>query len=265
MRIVKEGQDPKNRIWRGVCTDCKAEIEARQNELTNIQPETYRGGPFSWEKCISCGAGGLCKGVCFYPVKTVEVKTESAPGFKQAGIKLDDRLFTTEPVKPLKLSMEEIEKAVAMAEEDLPPQFRGEKATPEEKADFRAHRLDRANAAAILLQLAKENGVTMTFEEPGRPHHLTVRVWYNGPANLKLEGMLRRLKTSKRVTLYEYRTMGNWTCARLSICTADRMVSMSEYWVLTSNFVGPGERDEKVEERLRKAAQTVVPMKVPWI
>lgn len=70
MKITKRGTPVGDRIWRGRCHSCKSEAEATESELTHIQQE-QRDGPFSWEVCPVCMAGGDngYGGMMFYPVK----------------------------------------------------------------------------------------------------------------------------------------------------------------------------------------------------
>lgn len=71
MRIIKKGK-PKERLWRGTCTDCNSVIEAKQSELavTNDHraiSEESPNGDFGRANCPVCGHG-----MVFYPVKKTE-------------------------------------------------------------------------------------------------------------------------------------------------------------------------------------------------
>lgn len=71
MKLIKKGQDPKTRIWHGICSRCKSEFEATESEMTHID-SCQREGTWSWEKCPECGAGGAPSGyggVLFTPSK----------------------------------------------------------------------------------------------------------------------------------------------------------------------------------------------------
>lgn len=72
MRITKRGQTPGERKWHGTCRQCNSEAEAVESELKNINQGDYRSeGPFAWEKCPVCGAGGGgYGGMIFYPKKS---------------------------------------------------------------------------------------------------------------------------------------------------------------------------------------------------
>ena len=65
MKIIQKGRLPKDRVWRGTCSNCRAVVEALESELTGIQGD-QRDGPFSREECPECHTPQLV----FHPVKT---------------------------------------------------------------------------------------------------------------------------------------------------------------------------------------------------
>lgn len=68
MKITKVGQIPSARIWVGMCSKCRSEAEAFENELTHIKHD-QRDGSFSWETCPVCGEGKNDNGyggMCFH-------------------------------------------------------------------------------------------------------------------------------------------------------------------------------------------------------
>lgn len=70
MKVIKQGTPRGDRLWRGVCRQCRSTIEAKESEL-NVT-DSQRDGPFAWAVCIACKAGSNDTGyggVCFYPVK----------------------------------------------------------------------------------------------------------------------------------------------------------------------------------------------------
>lgn len=72
MKITRKGSDPKNRVWRGSCTNCGAAAEAGRSEMTHIVHGDQRDpGPTSWEVCPECGKGDKSTGyggMLFYEV-----------------------------------------------------------------------------------------------------------------------------------------------------------------------------------------------------
>ena len=57
MKITKRGSPPLGeRVWHGVCSVCRSEAEASDDEMTNIQPNLPCDLPV-WEICPVCRAG----------------------------------------------------------------------------------------------------------------------------------------------------------------------------------------------------------------
>lgn len=63
MQIIREGQPPQERIWKGICQSCKTVAEAKQSELSVTHD---RDGAFAWHICPVCKTGPY-RGLLFYP------------------------------------------------------------------------------------------------------------------------------------------------------------------------------------------------------
>jgi hypothetical protein len=70
MKITKRGKLAAERIWVGICHECKSEAEATEDELTNISHHQGEN-TVSWERCPVCnGDGGSWhnpRGMMFIP------------------------------------------------------------------------------------------------------------------------------------------------------------------------------------------------------
>jgi len=68
MTVIKQGNPPLEKKWKGTCSSCRSEVECLGSDITNFEAGDYRSlGPFSWETCPICGAQ-----MCFQPVKDKE-------------------------------------------------------------------------------------------------------------------------------------------------------------------------------------------------
>ena len=78
MKILKKGNPPAARVWRGECHRCHCVVEATQDELpvVKIEYDPRKRVEFCWMPCPECGAGNGEEGfsvgyggVLFYPAK----------------------------------------------------------------------------------------------------------------------------------------------------------------------------------------------------
>lgn len=75
MIIVKTGNLPSLRLWRGTCNGCKSEAEAKECEMTHIVQDPRDSTKVCWMVCPVCGAGDQGTGyggMLFSPVRESE-------------------------------------------------------------------------------------------------------------------------------------------------------------------------------------------------
>ena len=68
IKVVKRGNPPQEKKWKGTCSNCRSEVECLGSDITSFEAGDYRSlGPFSWEECPVCDAQ-----MCFQPAKDKE-------------------------------------------------------------------------------------------------------------------------------------------------------------------------------------------------